>query len=288
MERIVLSLGSFFGICALIILLANADYLPALVIVAGFTAFLGLRRQKNVLGEHVWSVTRKWPKTVTWITVGFLLLIVISVIVSPDPGSHVPPGYSKSSAAMQQARAIYLLITAYADAHNGVYPTGNSSTEVFQKLVDENHMKPTGKSLEEVLHNVVGSDSVTDPAIFCLAMAGKSPATSTRLRPENVCFDVTIPLGKSSPDEMPAVFVTGYKISYVSGGTATPLTSSRDRYWTSVCYNGGMAYALMKGHDLPDWPSIQQDGVVTNFVPTKFNANGKKFQQLTPDGPILP
>jgi hypothetical protein len=288
MDRIVFSLCAFFGICALTILVANSDYLPALVIVAGFAAFLGLRKQKKLLGENAWSNTRRFPKAITWITVGFLILIVISVIVSPEPGSHVPPGYSKSSAAMQQARAIYLLITAYADAHNGVYPTGNSSTEIFQKLVDENHMKPTGKSLQEVVHTVIEGGSVTDPGIFCLAMSGKTPATSTQLRPENVCFDVTLPLGRSAPDETPAVFVTGYKVSYVPGGMAIPFSTSRDRYWTSVCYNGGMAYALMKGHDLPDWPSIQPDGAVINFVPTKFNSNGKKFEQLTPEGPISP
>lgn len=288
MDNIIFPLCSLCGIGALTILAVNGDYLSAFVIVAGFAVFFGLRRQKEFLGERAWRETRRFPKAVTWITAGFIILLVISVVISPTPGSHVPPGYSKSSAAMQQARAIYLLISAYADAHHGVYPTGNSSTEVFQKLIDENHMKPTGKSLEEVVHDVIEGNSVMDPAIFCLAMPGKTPATSTELRPENVCFDVTVPLGKGSPDELPAVFITGYKVTYVPSGTASPLPTSRDRYWTSVCYNGGSAYAVTKGLEGPNRPSIQPNGTVVNFVPATFSSTGKTYEQLTPDGPLAP
>jgi type II secretory pathway pseudopilin PulG len=288
MDNIAYPLVALCGVAALVFAVANGDYSSALVIVTGFATFFGLRRWRQHLGEEAWKKSRIPQGVKTSITVALIILVVISVIISPGGGSHVLPGYSKSSAAMQQARALYVLISDYADAHQGKYPTGSSSTEIFQKLVDENHMKPTGKSLKEVVRDLIDGPSDNDPSIFCLDMPGKTPASSVQLKPENVCFDVTVPLGKNSPDELPAVFVTGYKVTYVSSGTAIPLPASRERYWTAVCYNSGSAFALMKGHELPDWPSIEPDGTVVNFIPATFHPAGKKFEQLTPDGPLAP
>ena len=162
---------------------------------------------------------------------------------------------------MQMSRTIGLAMLQYSVDHNGVYPTGNSSTEAFQKLIDEKYM--------------------TDPSIFYFSMPGKTKATSDKLKPENVSWDITIPIDSNSPDGLPVVFLTGYKVSYVPNASAVPLFKSfeRDLSGIAVCYHSNSAW--FKKSTLPD-------GTVTNFIPFDFDPVGKKFQQLTPDGPLSP
>jgi hypothetical protein len=71
------------------------------------------------------------------------------------------------NAAMQTSHALYIAMFQYAIDKDGVFPTGKSSTEVFQKLLDGGY--------------------VTDPALFCLPLRGKYPAEKgAKLKPENV------------------------------------------------------------------------------------------------------
>jgi hypothetical protein len=151
----------------------------------------------------------------------------------------------------------------YEQDHNGAYPTGKSSTEVFQKLIDEHY--------------------VQDPTTFWIMsfnVPGKTKATSNELKPENVCWDVTVPLDAGSSDLLPVVFLTGYRINYVPGGSAVPLfSSSEDRPpGIAVCYHGNNP-AWLKNDGQPD-------RIVKNFISTAFDPAGKKYQQLTPDGPL--
>jgi type II secretory pathway pseudopilin PulG len=284
MEKLLLILLGLFAVGALILLSVYGYYLSAFIVAATLAVFFALRRHKAVLGADIWRETRHFPKAVAWTVAGFVILLIVSVAVSPNGKPRWPSSVSRSSAAMQQARAIYLLLSAYADAHQGAYPTGNSSTAIFQELIDADHMKPTGKNLEEVTNDVIGGSSVMDPAIFFLDLPDKTPATSTQLKPENVGFDVTIPMGKGHPQQLPVVFVTGYRISYMPGGTAIPLPGSGGRDWISVCYNSGTAYAIASGLRYSDRPSIRSDGVILNFVPAAFKPGGRNYVQLTPDG----
>jgi len=150
----------------------------------------------------------------------------------------------------------------YAVDHNGAYPTGNSSTEVFQKLIDEKY--------------------ITDPAIFYFSIPGKTKVISDKLKPENVCWDVTVPIVENSPDGLPVVFLTGYKVTYASGASAVPLFKSTEGRLPgiAVCYKNNSARFIKNG-ELPD-------GTITNFIPADFDLTGKKFQQLTPEGPLSP
>jgi hypothetical protein len=121
---------------------------------------------------------------------------------------------AKESAAIQESHAIGLAMFAYANDHNGAYPdapeapasgsivtVGNvrsgatTSTEVFQKLLDEKY--------------------VNDPAIFYFAMPGKTrPVAGNRLTADNVCFDVTAGLTSGSPSGIPLVYPTGYTVIF--------------------------------------------------------------------------
>ena len=96
---------------------------------------------------------------------------------------------------------------SYAQDNSGNYPDGKSSTEVFQQLLDGGY--------------------VTDASIFYIPAPGKTkPVSGQKLRPENVCWDVTGGLTNHSPGELPLLFLTGYRVSYSPGGAAVPVANA--------------------------------------------------------------
>lgn len=227
------------------------------------------------------SSKRTWRRTV--LQLGLLIgsLVILSHLVFAPVG----PGLQKSeeNAWMQQTRNLALSMFQYSVDHEGNYPDGKSSTEVFQKLLDEKY--------------------ITDPGIFYIPLPGKTKAIQGQgLTPENVCFDVTCCVGSSSPDGLPIVFMTGYKVAYVSGGSATslmkpfPRFGGESRTWfqwwrgeyprpepkpgIAVCYKSNSAKFMPQ--PLTEYP----DGSIPNFVPITFNSAGKRYQQLTPDGAL--
>ena len=109
---------------------------------------------------------------------------------------------AKENMAMQQSRAIALALFTYAQDHNGKYPDGKTSTEVFQALIDDKE--------------------VADPEIFFIQMPGKTRPTSNKLTAENVSFDVTEGVTADSPTDLPLVYTTGYTVVYSLGAIATP------------------------------------------------------------------
>ena len=213
----------------------------------------------------------------------------------------------------------------YANDHNQNYPDGKSSTEVFQKLIDGGY--------------------ISDPAIFYIPMVGKIKAgVGQRLKPENVCWDVTSPVDSSAPDGLPIVFSTGYKVNYVPGGAAIPFkkpgldqrtqlgkllgmpplfsaivgwcpeisasskNGSIEFNWLAkllgmpllysysaiadwnpggaiaVCYKSNSASFVIVPYSST---TVNHHGPIPNFVPADFDAKGKTYRQLTPDG-VLP
>ena len=179
---------------------------------------------------------------------------------------------------------------AYTDAHHGAFPTGDSSTEIFQKLVDENHMVASGKSLIQLLGNQDDYMQIRDTALFYIDMPGKTTATSTTLKPENVCFDVTVPLDGTLPDDLPVVFTTGYRIDYSPGKAAAPITNSNLPNYAGVICAGGNAYGIWadkRWSDQIPWYFLP-DHSIANFISADYKPNGRTYQQLTPDGPLGP
>jgi hypothetical protein len=171
----------------------------------------------------------------------------------------------------------------YSVDHEGAYPSGQNSTEAFQKLLDGGY--------------------VTDASIFYISIGGKTKLDAGRvLKPENVCWDVTSPLNTSSSDGLPIVFPTGYKVQYVPGGGALPLVKPYPKYMSSpphawwerlydssppeeitgvgVCYkNNSAAFLKLK---------MSADGnySIPNFVPAYFDPGGQTYRQLTPNGEL--
>ncbi len=186
---------------------------------------------------------------------------------------------------MQQVHEIGLAIYSCANDNNRVYPTGNSSTEVCQKLLDGGY--------------------VTDPALFYFPYAGKTAARpGQRLKPENVCFDFTDGATMDSFGELPLVFLSGYRITYAPGTGAIPRFHPMpyEESWLHRWFNNGMdengpvsgsaVYFVDNSVKwLPDRYSSRfksLDDLIPNFIPPDFKSDGKTYRQLTPDGVLAP
>jgi hypothetical protein len=191
-----------------------------------------------------------------WFGAILILLILASIALGPIvPEVHHP----LSNVSMQGAHMIGLAMFSYAQDHGGIYPSGKSSTEVFQHLIDAGY--------------------VDDPSLFYspLQPDGKVKATSKKLKPENVCWDVTTPLDFKSSDGLPVVFSTGYRIEYTPHGKATPLPGFK-MSGIAVFYHSNNAW--FRRDDL------QSDHAVLDFISDDFKPDDKKYVQLTPDGPL--
>jgi hypothetical protein len=170
---------------------------------------------------------------------------------------------ARRDAVVEQCRQIGMMLFSYATDHlDAPFPEGKSSTEVFQKLLDGSYC--------------------TDPAVFYVALPGKSKAPAgQKLKPENVCFDVTSAPDSDAPDGLPIVFLTGFKVTYAHGGSAVPLANPGPPAMI-VFYKNNSARALFPT------PGAIPAGSISNFLPSDFDSRGKTYVQLTPDGPMVP
>jgi hypothetical protein len=184
----------------------------------------------------------------------------------------------------QQARQIGTVLFCYSTdntANHNRYPDGKSSTEVFQNLIDSNY--------------------VNDPDLFYFPLPGKvKPVPGQKLKPENVSFDVTSGVDSSSPDVLPIVFLTGYRVTYAPGGSAVPLVKIEPQFyawprtWSEWWRGNSIQYTrietgiwmMYKGNNAVHL-NQDSDGTIRNIIPPDFKPDGRNYRQLTPDG-LLP
>jgi hypothetical protein len=168
----------------------------------------------------------------------------------------IGPGIKKAkeSSALQQTHAIILAMFEYANDHNGAYPDGKSSTEVFQKLIDGNY--------------------ISDPTVFYLSsMTGKTKAVGNKLTADNVSFDVTSGVDADSSEDVPVVFSSGYTVTYAPDAVAT-----RDP--NSITPFSGIAEAYK--NNSARFTIAATDGSIPAFVPATFVAGSETYRQLRP------
>ena len=204
--------------------------------------------------------TRFWRSFLARMTPGLVGLVVSSLSLEPSRG-QMGLGLTQNG-PLERVQVLGSALLSYATDHDGAYPTGKSSTEIFQQLIDQKY--------------------ITDPSVVWFALPGKTKPASMTLKPENVCWDVTVPVDGNAPDALPVVFCTGYKLTYAAAGTATPLfpvSDNRPR-GIAVSYHSQRAVFLRE--------TSATDRTVNNVIPGSFDAGGKQYQQLTPDGPLAP
>jgi len=196
-------------------------------------------------------------------------MVLAGVALGPPGGG---PPQAKQNAAMLTSRAIGECLYQYSVDHNGHYPEGKTATEVFQQLIDQKY--------------------VTDPELFYVGyirIPGKMRPQGLRLKAENVCFDVTCCVDGSSSDELPVVFLTGFKIYYKANAPAIHIGRFEppiERTW-SEWWNGRTDYqprgiAVWYKNNNAMWKRANEDGSIPNFIPADFDPKGKTYQQLTP------
>ncbi len=208
-------------------------------------------------------------KVLNYSVVVFVIIILVATAFGPTGG----PGAAYQKSVLQTTRAIELSLDAYSKDHSGHYPEGKSSTEIFQHLIDGKY--------------------VTDPSIFYVHLfhvIGKVPPKDESLKRENVCFDVTCCVDSSAPGGLPAVFLTGYRITYQPGSSAVPLplpySPPFSKTWSEWVY--GVPYykrpfiAVAYKNGSANWTLADEDGSIPNFIPTDFDPKGKTYRQLTP------
>ena len=217
---------------------------------------------------------------------GIFAILGILVLLCGVGLGPIGPGIKRGaeSTCVQRVHGLGLAMFQYAVDNDGNYPDGKSSTEVFQKLLDGGY--------------------VTDPTFFFIPGNGKTrPVPGQKLKPENVCFDVTSGLLQNSPPELPVVFLTGFKIAYVPGSSAVPTITRHPQFggtyrtwsewwhndWPMGDFDPGIAVHYMANNSM--WRNLETapngDGTIPNFVSPDFKPDGKTYRQLTPEG-VLP
>lgn len=212
----------------------------------------------------------------------FFTFIILGMIIPPDGPGHLAK--AMESRWMLQSRAIALLMAQYAQDHAGHYPDGKSSTEVFQKLLDEKY--------------------TDDPTLFYATYAlGKTkPLPDQPLKPENISFDITSEIDATTSTDIPVVFLTGYRVIYAPGSSAEPLIkpdSNPSRTWIDWWHGApearihpetgiAVSYKDTSARWLKARLVANNISTITDFIPTTFDAHGKTYRQLTPTGPLSP
>ena len=202
-----------------------------------------------------------------------LIVFVIVTFAGALLGPTTPPSRGNTAikgALRMTAQTIGRCLFQYSLDHNGHYPEGRTSTEVFQHLMNEKYF--------------------TDPSIFSANIPGKVSSENGQLTSANVGWDVTCCVDSVAPDGLPVVFLTGYKVSYQAGTRAIPLHQvppPPPRTWyewvygepdrkpfIAVCYAGNAATTKVI--------EAEEDGSFRNFIPVDFDPKGKTYRQLTP------
>ena len=211
-------------------------------------------------------------KVLNFLIVVFAIMVLAGVAHGPVTGPY-GGGYFKArqTAVMQQARQIEQCLYQYSVDHGGHYPEGKTSTEVFQQLIDQKY--------------------VTDPEVFYFGhfkISGKVKPEGDHLSPENVCFDVTCCVDSSSPDDLPVVFLTGFKVNYLPGAKAVPIVQSEaikrtwSQWWNGTSNDQHRGIAVSDKDNSARWIRADDDGSIPNFIPADFDPKGKTYRQLTP------
>lgn len=230
---------------------------------------------------------KRFPRVLVDIC-GPILLLLFIVLCTPlisllfTHGGILMP---MDTQGREWARVIGIAMTQYADDHDGKYPTGESSTEVFQKLLD-------GKYL-------------TDSYYFWLPLQGKVRGIrGQKLKPENVCFDVTCCVSRDDSNDLPIVFTTGCKVTYAPGSAAIPLLKPFPQYvqpqntwfqWSGIepkrTYDFTREQGICvyyKSKYTTCLSLANSDSTILNFIPPDFDSKSKSYRQLTPDGTLSP
>lgn len=213
--------------------------------------------------EYLSSTSKRSIAKCGWIIIGLILCGVGIFALHSYVTREISRG-KRAGIIGHQVHTIAVGLTEYKKDHGGRFPKGNTSTEIFQTLLDEKYF--------------------SNPEIFYLPMPGKVSPNGSQLRSDNVALDLTYGVDTYVPDFMPFVYITGYRVTYQPGTTAIPIKSLAAQSvfddWFGFNFWSFIAVAYVNnGSRIIE---ADKDGTIPNFVPADFDPKGKVYRQLTP------
>ncbi len=199
-----------------------------------------------------------------------LFLFILVGIFGPRTGTIKS---EQTASSMFTLKALMTALRQYALDHDGRYPTGRSSTEAFQKLLDENY--------------------VSDPGIFLggFPQPKKIRGKQLKLEPEDVGYDLTVPLDIHSPDDVPVMCLSYFSPAHADAiPVSPPGYQSNSQYGRCLPESMGerMPWAYVRRTRLFDYKrerdhedQVLSDGTIIRFIPGTFAAKDHFYQQLT-------
>lgn len=208
-----------------------------------------------------------------------LSLLVLFLTWLSFPAISVGPVSSPALQEVSSARQLGTILSTYAFDHDFKYPTGSSSTEVFQQLIDEGYLTQEGAG----------------QLLFISGMPGKTPYSGEGpLQPENVCYDVIAPVTHEAHDTLPLLISTGWEIpAFKKGvqpvirnqGQATAVAGKPGKWWGWEPGPPGLV-VFRKGFNatfLKFYPTTKQFAHQQQFFPGELDPEkASAYRQLRP------
>ncbi len=195
---------------------------------------------------------------------------------------YYPPDVTikiRTGQAVSNARKLGTVLYHYAKDHGFQYPEGNSSTEVFNHLMEQGYLAPENAA-NLYIRGMPGKEPFRTEQTWWEWMTG-TPAP-TQLEAKHVCYDVIAPLTHRDPDGMPMIISTGWKLNFEPGA----LPQVRDQKLLDMPWlQGGMLVyykrnvCLILGASFLDG-SAKPSGI-HQLIPEEIDPT-KTYRQLTP------
>jgi len=157
---------------------------------------------------------------------------------------------------------IRFALLEYAQKHKGLFPGGKSSTDVFEQLIEDHDLEA---------HFVY------------FDLPGKREFVGGALSPANVCYDFTQGTNLKSPEWIPIIIPTGFRINYATGEASIIASNAIKNDFINVGY---IANIRSWNLNLAPFISIRKHQIF--IMPGKpVTEDASQYQQLTPDGNLI-
>lgn len=181
-----------------------------------------------------------------------------------NTGPHRPIN-GQEAWRLDMLRQIGEAMSAYASDHNGAYPTGKSSVDVFNQLI-------AGGYLQD--HRLARFDGINKGSLLgVVSETGVEVAADpekTRLTAREVSWDAAANARVDDPAGTPLLYSTGFDVAYQPGAQPVPVAGNREREIFVLTVDGQRRIYRLDEVDSWEFPFMPQ-GVETT-----------KLQQIRP------
>lgn len=199
--------------------------------------------------------------------IGIFALVTLVLGLSQillNSGPHRPIN-GQEAWRLDMLRQLGEAMSAYAHDHQGSYPTGESSVEVFNQLIAGGYLQ----DYRLAMYDGVDKGSM----LGVVSETGKEVAADpekTRLTASQVSWDATANARADDPAGTPLLYSTGFEVAYQPGTRPTPAAGQQEREIFVLTVDGQRRIYRLDEVDSWEFP----------FMPTGVNPTER--QQLRP------